>query len=580
MLELAQLHSRGVMKAPRSNKTGFGCLVLFALPFAGVGAFMAFQVAKQLWWWQEARTWVAVPAVIENVQLHSHDSDDSTTYSLTARYRYDFEGRTYTGSRVALLDGKDNIGDFHQKTHRRLAQRWRAETPATCFVDPKDPTRAVLVRNVRWKLALFHLTFVGLFGGVGFGLLCGLPIARRRMAEREHRELLYANEPWNWEPKWQDGFVKASAREALGSPLLFAVFWNMISWPVVLLGANEIFDPDNRLALVALLFPAVGIGLAVWALRAWVRSRKFGDSELHLEPFPVPVGGRLAGRVHATLRIEPGAKTLATLSCMERSGRKNSDTRLLWQDQMEISSANVSFDGIRSLIPVSFALPADARETVEHDLTWKLAVQAEAPGVDYAADFEVPVFGQAMPERLMSPNDEAHDSVASSVAEADLAGNGISVAMEPAGGRRYIFGRARHKLVAVFLTAFWVVWSGISVLLWNSEAPKLFGYAFAFFSFLILLGVLDLWLTKRALTAGPEGLKLRTGFLALGRTVHLEPHSIKEIKPHSGMRSGNKLFYRVLATTDSGKKYTLADKLESLSLAKRLVESVRRDLES
>ena len=45
-----------------------------------------------------------------------------------------------------------------------------------------------------------------------------------------------------------------------------------------------------------LLFPLVGIGLLVWAIRATLRYRRYGISLLELTTLPAPVGHALEGR--------------------------------------------------------------------------------------------------------------------------------------------------------------------------------------------------------------------------------------------------------------------------------------------
>ena len=47
----------------------------------------------------------------------------------------------------------------------------------------------------------------------------------------------------------------------------FALFWNAISGITPFIAYREIVENDNYLALVALVFPLVGIGLLVWAIR-------------------------------------------------------------------------------------------------------------------------------------------------------------------------------------------------------------------------------------------------------------------------------------------------------------------------
>lgn len=557
--------------------SGAGCLALFALPFAVVGVVAGVLLVRQVGAWLDARQWVGTPATILDVELEHHQSDDSTTYSVRASYVYEFEGRTYSGSRVWFSDKPDNVGDFFEKAYGQLYLHMNTGEPWTAFVDPESPSDAVLFRDLRWPLVMFKSVFMLLFGGVGFGLLGVIPLAKRRLAEDDRFKQLYPDEPWRWRREWRGRHIKASSRAAMVVPLVFALFWNLISWPIVILAYDDIFDPENRLALIALLFPLVGIGLAVWAVRSVIRWRRFGDSELLLSKMPVAVGGRLSGRVYCGARLEGGAAPTVRLSCYERRKRgKNSDRRLLWQDQAKVEGSQVSYDGMRTSFPVAIDLPADGQESEEHRIQWQLEVAAEVPGVDYAATFEIPVFG--VETAPLPPLDPARDEPELSSSQGPLS-KGIEILPDPTGGTRYVFARARQKGAALGLTLFLALWTGFLYLIWTKEAPTVFLVAFGVAELLIFLGLLDIWLTRRVAVAGPRGLTFRTGFLALGKERTVRPDEIDTLEPKSGMQAGNKLYYRILLKPKGSKnKYTIADKLDDLSVARQLVRRMKQDL--
>jgi hypothetical protein len=141
-----------------SNRTGSrmgaGCLALFALPFAAVGVgALAWASLTVLDWWA-ASDWAVTPAEIVSVELEEHDDDDgATTYKATATYRYEYAGRTYTNNRVAIDFGSDNIGDFQQQLYNELRSAHERQSPVTAYVDPAEPTSAVLNRELRFGMA-------------------------------------------------------------------------------------------------------------------------------------------------------------------------------------------------------------------------------------------------------------------------------------------------------------------------------------------------------------------------------------------------------------------------------------------
>ena len=88
-----------------------GCVMLFALPFAAVGAGAAGWIVHDLWQWREIQSWVETPATLIQAGVdRGRDHKRGETIRAAARYRYTFGGKQYTSERVALYTGKDNIG--------------------------------------------------------------------------------------------------------------------------------------------------------------------------------------------------------------------------------------------------------------------------------------------------------------------------------------------------------------------------------------------------------------------------------------------------------------------------------------
>lgn len=133
---------------------GLGFLLIFALP--------AIKVVK-------ARFWPAVECEILASSVATHSGDDGATYSVEVTYRYAVDGVEYTASRYRFLGGSSS----GRKGKQRVVDALQPGTVTTCWVDPEDPTQAVLDRNPSWHyaFALFPLVFVVL-GAVG--LVIGL----------------------------------------------------------------------------------------------------------------------------------------------------------------------------------------------------------------------------------------------------------------------------------------------------------------------------------------------------------------------------------------------------------------------
>ena len=75
----------------------------------------------------------------------------------------------------------------------------------------------------------------------------------------------------------------------------FATFWNAISFPSAFVAREDILAGDRPELYLMLLFPAIGIGLVAWAIKATLGYRKFGSAYLQLATLPVPSAVALRG---------------------------------------------------------------------------------------------------------------------------------------------------------------------------------------------------------------------------------------------------------------------------------------------
>ena len=224
--------TRQVSTTTRSgSKTGYGCLILFALPFALVGIGCLIGVGSTLWSWLSAQQWEEVPAKIIEAELVSNSGSKSTTYSVKASYKYDYKGTSYTGTRVSFSTGSDNIGDFHQRTSAELIEHRDSGEPFHCFVDPSDPSKSVLYRDLRYGPLLMLGVFGLVFGGVGIGIMWFGIFGRGREKRREEISKLYPTEPWRGEPKWATNRIRSNSSTLFIVSVIMAFVWNAISWP-------------------------------------------------------------------------------------------------------------------------------------------------------------------------------------------------------------------------------------------------------------------------------------------------------------------------------------------------------------
>ncbi|HYD40127.1 MAG TPA: hypothetical protein VEB43_04815 [Anaeromyxobacter sp.] len=224
-------------------------------------------------------------------------------------------------------------------------------------------------------------------------------------AEVKAQQRRWAEEPWTQRGDWAEGKVVQEGAGQSGMLIAFAIVWNVFSWGFLLLWAAG--DPGWPKML--LIFPAVGVAIAVLAVRARIREKKFGTSVIECRTMPAWLGERFEGTVETGVPLRGrGEKTFAVrLRCVRRSSRtvRGSDGRsetqvseeTLWEHEETVRGA-VSPKGptfqVRLDLRIPESLPATELDPDDDRPLWRLRRRAEDEGVDYAADFEVPVYAR------------------------------------------------------------------------------------------------------------------------------------------------------------------------------------------
>jgi hypothetical protein len=380
-------------------------LFLFALPFAGVGVWMAYSIGATVHDAWQMRSWVPVEASVTRAGYETHAGDDSNTYEAYADYSYAWNDQAFAGHRVSISGGADNIGDYQTDMGNRLsAARTRGES-IVVYVDPQAPQDSIVDRDLRWGLLGFKSIFLLVFGGVGFGLIYFLfrsPVAKAASAGN-------ADRPWLDNEDWQSPEVRSNSKAAMYFTWGFAAFWNLVSAPLPFVIHGEVLEKQNYAALIGLLFPLVGIGMLVWAVRRTLEWLRFGAAPLKLDPFPGAIGGHVGGTIDLKLPYDAGHRFSLTLtnlhSYVSGSGKNRSRRETArWQDT-QLARASVGSGGTR--LGFRFDVPQGLEESDvvrSSDLytIWRLSLNADLPGVDVDRDYEIPVYATAEKSRHLA----------------------------------------------------------------------------------------------------------------------------------------------------------------------------------
>jgi hypothetical protein len=438
-----------------------------------------------------------------------------------------------------------------------------------------------------WTEALFLGLFGITFGGVGFGGITAALAGRRKLKEQAVLEASHPDSPWLWRSDWASGRIVDSGRATMFTAWVFAAFWNLVSFPSAFFAVRAAVQEGNHAALLALLFPLVGIGLVVWAVRSTLRYRKYGVSRLELSTIPGVVGRTLTGMVRAPARMQPDDGFQVTLSCVRRvttgGDDKSTTEKILWQEERRIMGEPTrTAAAMETHIPVAFRLPADAEACDDSDsnnrVVWRLRLSAIVPGVDYEAQFEVPVFQTSASDQPRSADEER-------IIQDPLAGAGYQqpassriVVTSNRRGTEVLFPAARNPGAATSLTFFLLLWLGCIALQMYFRAPLVFPIVTGIFGLLILIGVLDLWLQVSRVTVDAGTLTWATGYLFPGRERTLHASEIADVIASIGMQAGTTAYYDVAVVRKTGKKikvgHSVRDKREAEWLAGMLKKAL------
>ncbi len=577
--------------ASSGRQMGPGCMVVFSLPFAGVGVGMLIWMAFTFTTYLGMRSWQGAQARILSADLvsstsSSSDGGSSTSYKATATYTYTFDGKEYTSNRVTAQSGSDSVGNFQKRAHQELKEYVKSKELYSCYVNPADPSEAVLYRGLRIEMLGFQALFGLVFGGVGFGLMIyGIRSLRTRKAATE---LTASNpeEPWLWRQEWADGRIRSGTKVGMIGTIVFAVIWNAISCPILFVLPGEV-SKGNHLALIGLIFPLVGLGMVIAAVYQIMKWMKYGESVFEMTTVPGALGGPLEGIIRTKVNIRPEEGFRLQLSCLNRvitgSGKnRSSSERILWQDSRTIKHELLERDFSQSAIPVRFAIPYDLKhsstEHTDSDIVWRLEVTADVPGVDYSAKFEVPVFRTDESSEDYEPEEAFADADNEATdLSVDLRREGV-VMRRTAGGFQVHFPMLRNKKAACAAIAFWIIWTGFIVLMLSFKTPILFPILFGLFDLLIFYFMVHTIFHTSRIEVRHGRLEVSGGILGIGPTHRLQASQVAALNTKKTMQSGNTLYYKIELKTSQGKKISVGSSIGNQQLVKKLVAEMERCL--
>jgi hypothetical protein len=217
--------SPAVPRSLRSRAGGRGCAVaafgLFAL--FGAGFLLPFAIpAKRL---VASGGWERVPADILWSGVGVHSGDDNDTYSVDVLYEYEHGGRHHRSNRYGLSGGSSSGRAGKEEAVARLPAGARVDA----WVDPREPSSAVLDRSLGWFMwfSLLPLVFLAIgVGGMAFTLRAGKGGAVTPLAwlPKEGRDAAAPPAPaLDGGTAWSDGMARVGLAQLPEGPITIAM---------------------------------------------------------------------------------------------------------------------------------------------------------------------------------------------------------------------------------------------------------------------------------------------------------------------------------------------------------------------
>ncbi len=429
-----------------------------------------------------------------------------------------------------------------------------------------------------WPLFLFGIVFTG----IGVGLIFVAFYGAKRLQRQQQLQAEHPTEPWLWRDDWAQGRIQSRTRNDAIGGWIFAIFWNVVSFPVAFLALPHGAKAKGPVVYILLLFPALGVFLLVRAIRQTIAFFEFGKTYFQMSSVPGVVGLELKGSIQARFPHSPDHGIHLQISCVHRvtSGSGNSQStseRVVWRDEADLSSGQLYPGPDGTTIPVSFRIPLDAQPTektnVRDEFVWLLEARADVPGVNYHDVFEIPVFRTAQtPTR---------DSVFAS-SELTPVQRPKSTTVEVRAnvdGTEFYFPAGRNKSLATTTTVFLLIFGSISIFLFRVPAPVIFPIVFSLFSLLLLYFAIQLWLGTTRVIIGNTRITLQSGLLGGGSTQQIALSDVASISDKISAQQGGGTgtpYYDIELTLRGGKKLTLGHTLRDKHETEWLVSEMWR----
>jgi len=346
----------------------------------------------------ESASWDRVDAVIKSVSFSKpHGGRGGATCQVQCTYSYAYKGKTYTRHRIGL-ESEYASGALRTLRHEILQEHLAKNEPVRAWVNPAHPVESLLFRELTDDLSWPPLkcSILSVIGAIVFFVGLRKITAMKRL---ERRILQYPDQPWRVDGSWDSFTIRAHKAGTMIACWIIGILLALFISPAFIGILNLPFH-----VWLVLLMPALFALFALWligkAVYLTLQYLKYGNPVLELPQLPIVPGTQF----HAVLLVKSHLVTengvQLTFKCVKTtvtgSGKNAStDTKDLHSETRMVAMDMARTTDEGSAIPVAFDVPTGLpdRETEGNpSFEWNLEVKAHTPGIDFSAEFDLPVY--------------------------------------------------------------------------------------------------------------------------------------------------------------------------------------------
>jgi len=443
------------------------------------------------------------------------------------------------------------------------------------------------------KPLIVGIIICSVFLVIGFGIIALAFYGYRKNKTKQTLKLKHPNEPWLLEKKWSEGRVKDGNKTSLIFFVIFALFWNGISWITTIAAYRDgVFSEKLGVAAIISIFPLIGLFLIRLAIHQFLKYKKYGTSIFELAEVPGFIGGTLGGVIFTKVNVVPEDGFKLALKCIQKrttgSGKNSSThTHTLWENSSVVKKDALAEDRSQSAIPVLFDIPFDTRPTQvvspREVIYWELSVNAATPGVDFAATFIVPVFKTAKSDPAKTAQtirrQEANTSKSDPASLPEEPIPHLKINSDFAEETHYTFETFRNfkQGIAPFFLGLGMS-IGVYFLFKEGGSLIIFGLFLSLFAVICLLGSMGLLHSNLEIRVSKSSLRFKRRSFFFSSERQTAPSDIDKFEVKESFKVGNTSYYDIHVHLESGKKLKIPTKIKGQTDTDRLITLIEADL--